>query len=58
MDLSARYPDLKMIFIGAVNTAHKVIEYAPEQRNELPKPITADDGGRTARNYSAGRAGT
>jgi len=35
MDLSARYPDLKMIFIGAVHTAHKVIEYDPELHNRV-----------------------
>ncbi len=45
MDLSARYPDLKMIFIGAVHTAHKVVEYDPELRNrvaEVPVPLMTE----------------
>jgi hypothetical protein len=46
MDLSARYPDLKMVFIGAVHTAHKVVEYDPELRNrvaEVPVPLMTED---------------
>ncbi|WP_310383163.1 hypothetical protein [Roseateles sp.] len=46
MDLSARYPDLKMIFIGAVHTAHKVVEYDPELRNrvaEVSVPLMTED---------------
>lgn len=46
MDLSARYPDLKMVFIGAVHTAHKVIEYDPELHNrvaEVPVPLMTED---------------
>lgn len=45
MDLSARYPDLKMIFIGAVHTAHKVVEYDPELHNrvaEVPVPLMTE----------------
>ena len=46
MDLSARYPDLKMIFIGAVHTAHKVVEYDPELSNrvaEIHVPLMTED---------------
>jgi energy-coupling factor transporter ATP-binding protein EcfA2 len=46
MDLSARYPDLKMIFIGAVRSAHEVVGYDPELRNrvaEIPVPLMTDD---------------
>ena len=46
MDLSARYPDLKMIFIGAVHTAYKVIEYDPELHNRVSEvyvPLMTED---------------
>lgn len=35
MDLSERFPDLKMIFIGAVNSARDVIQFDPELRHRV-----------------------
>lgn len=45
VDLSERYPDLKMIFIGAVNSAREVVEYDLELRNrvsEVNVPLMTD----------------
>jgi hypothetical protein len=35
MDLSDEYPDLKIIALGAVDTARQVVEYDPEMRNRV-----------------------
>ena len=46
MDLSERYPDLKMIFIGAVNSAREVIQFDPELRHrvsEVHVPLMTDN---------------
>ncbi len=46
MDLSDEYPTLKIIAIGAVNTARQVIEYDEEMKNrvsEIPVQLMTDD---------------
>lgn len=35
MDLSDEYPDLKIIALGAVDTARQVVDYDPEMRNRV-----------------------
>lgn len=35
MDMAVVYPDLKIIAIGAVNTAREVVEYDPEMQNRI-----------------------
>ena len=35
MDLSDEYPDLKIIALGAVDTAHQVVDYDREMRNRV-----------------------
>ncbi len=45
MDMSDRYDDLKIIAIGAVDTARQVVEYDPEMRNrvsEIYVPLMTD----------------
>lgn len=35
MDLSDEYPDLKIVALGAVDTARQVVDYDPEMRNRV-----------------------
>src|SRR6266511_358740 len=45
-DLSVDYPEVKIIAIGATNTAHEVVQYDPEMNNrvsELLVPLMNDD---------------
>lgn len=46
MDLSDEYPALKIIAIGAVDTARQVVEYDPEMRNrvaEIPVSLMTEE---------------
>lgn len=47
MDMADEYPDLKIVAIGAVDTARQVVEYDDEMKNrvaEIPVPLmTADE---------------